>query len=109
MELKMKNFPAIRSLMLRPGELQSLSLNQEKYLRVDCGRVWLTVTGDETDYWLEDGAGMRLPAGRHVVIEADGRFSRLELAALDEQGAVPVRMAQEQEPAPALDSAALTV
>lgn len=67
-------------LMLLPGRLLSVRSEQELHLRMECGLAWITIEGDEQDYWLSAGAGLRLPAQRHVVIEAWQETVRVELA-----------------------------
>lgn len=57
---------------LAPGMLISLVPEHMLYLHIHRGLVWVTVEGDETDYWLRAGELLSLPVSRHVVIEADG-------------------------------------
>ncbi len=59
------------SLQLRPGQTQSLVLNQAREITVKQGRAWITITGVSDDYWLQAGDQMLLPAHMQVVIEAD--------------------------------------
>lgn len=74
----MQNISAEKSLSITPGKLVSLTLDQGRAIRIACGRVWVTIEGDVNDYWLCAGDTLALPAGRHIVIEADPAFSRIE-------------------------------
>ncbi|MEO6354927.1 MAG: DUF2917 domain-containing protein [Burkholderiaceae bacterium] len=74
----MKNIVAHDSLVLQSGQLISVSADAALTMQIDCGRVWVTMDGDKEDYWLFDGATLVLIAGRHVVIEADKLFSRID-------------------------------
>jgi len=57
---------------LAPGMLMSVIPEHLLYLHIQRGLVWVTVEGDEMDYWLRAGELLPLPVSRHVVIEADG-------------------------------------
>ena len=74
----MKNIAANDSLVLLPGQLISVTSDTAQLMRIDCGRVWVTITGDPDDYWLFGGDSLPLAAARHVVIEADKVFSRID-------------------------------
>lgn len=65
------DFPAIQQLA--PGTLISVVPEHMLYLHIHRGLVWVTVEGDETDYWLRAGDLLQLPPLRHAVIEADGK------------------------------------
>ncbi len=75
----MKKINAKDSLILSAGELVSVSTDIALKLSIDCGRVWITQEGDETDYWLLAGDTLVLQPLRHIVIEADGQFSRMDV------------------------------
>lgn len=74
----MKNIVAHDFLVLQPGQLISVSADVALTMQVDCGRVWVTIEGDENDYWLFNGDILALIAGRHVVIEAYKMCSRID-------------------------------
>lgn len=57
------------------GQLLSGVADQAKTLQVEHGQVWLTVEGELDDYWLGSGDTLVLPAGRNIVLEADGSAS----------------------------------
>lgn len=65
------DFPAIQQLA--PGTLVSVVPEHTLTLHIHRGLVWVTVEGDETDYWLRAGDLLQLPPVRHAVIEADGK------------------------------------
>ena len=74
----MKNIVAHDFLVLQPGQLISVSAGVALTMQVDCGRVWVTIEGDENDYWLFNGDILALIAGRHVVIAAYKMCSRID-------------------------------
>lgn len=67
---------------LAPGALISFQLAHAQHLRIEGGRVWLTIEGDAEDHWLQAGASLVLPAARLIVIEADRASSSLYLQKL---------------------------
>ncbi|WP_394782219.1 DUF2917 domain-containing protein [Undibacterium sp.] len=75
----MKKINAKDSLTLTAGQLISVSADVMLKLRMDHGRVWVTQEGDEYDYWLQAGDTLILHPLRHIVIEADGQFSRMDV------------------------------
>ncbi|GGC75204.1 DUF2917 domain-containing protein [Undibacterium terreum] len=75
----MKKINAKDSFILQAGEVISASADIVLKLSIDCGRVWVTQEGDEYDYWLQAGETLVLQPLRHIVIEADGEFSRVDL------------------------------
>ena len=74
----MKNIAAHDSLVLQPGQLISVSAEAALTMWIACGRLWVTIEGDKYDYWLFGGDTLALIAGRHVVLEADKLFSRID-------------------------------
>lgn len=74
----MKNIVANDSLVLQPGQLISVTSDAAQWMRIDCGRVWVTIEGDPIDHWLFGGDRLLLVPARHVVIEADKVFSRID-------------------------------
>lgn len=75
----MKKLSAHEPLALSPWQLVSVMVEASQEIRIDCGLVWITIEGDANDYWLAAGATLELVPGRHIVIEADRFFSRIEL------------------------------
>jgi len=51
----------------------------DRKVRVVCGRVWLTIAGENCDFWLTDDETVVIPANRMVVVEADQKASLIEL------------------------------
>ncbi|WP_429497422.1 DUF2917 domain-containing protein [Robbsia andropogonis] len=49
-------------------------------LSVTRGVLWVTMEGDATDYWLEAGASLTVPAERRLWLSADHFPTVLELA-----------------------------
>ncbi|MES2070606.1 MAG: DUF2917 domain-containing protein [Pseudomonadota bacterium] len=90
----MKKINAKDSLVLAAGELISVNTEVVLKLSIDCGRVWVTQEGDEYDYWLLAGDTLVLHPLRHIVIEADKQFSRMDLlpCTLSERNAPPMQM-----------------
>ncbi|MBR7794228.1 DUF2917 domain-containing protein [Undibacterium sp. FT147W] len=82
--------PALQQL--HPGMLISVVPEQMLTLHIHRGLVWVTVEGDETDYWLRAGDLLPLPPLRHAVIEADGKdVSELSMLIADlHHAALPV-------------------
>lgn len=74
----MKNIVANDSLVLQPGQLISVTSAAAQLMRIDCGCVWVTIEGDAYDHWLFGGDSLVLVPARHVVIEADKVFSRID-------------------------------
>lgn len=81
---------AHHSTHLRQGELVSFSADTALMIRIDAGLVWLTIAGDETDYWMRAGDSMRLPVARHIVIEADQAPCQLAFVACARKSTQPV-------------------
>ena len=75
----MQDISAHEPLSLAPRQLVSLMLEQSQTIRIACGRVWLTIEADVNDYWLSTGDTLVLVPGRHIVIEADKSFSRIDV------------------------------
>ncbi|NDI87365.1 DUF2917 domain-containing protein [Undibacterium crateris] len=51
----------------------------DRQIKVVCGRIWLTIAGDDSDFWLATDETVVIPAHRMVVLEADQQASRIEL------------------------------
>ncbi len=67
------------SLNLQAGQAVSGIAANPQTLRINSGRVWITVEGVRQDYWLRAGDTFTVVPGRLIVIEADKIASRLDL------------------------------
>ncbi|MCU6435672.1 DUF2917 domain-containing protein [Undibacterium sp. Jales W-56] len=68
------------SYTIPSGETVSGTLAQARRIEIACGRVWLTIAGEEHDFWLSAGDSVNLPANRLIVIESDQQASLIELS-----------------------------
>lgn len=57
---------------LAPGELRRLDGAAGLRLELLQGRLWLTQPGDPDDHFLRAGQGLRLQAGRGVLLQSEG-------------------------------------
>ena len=87
----MTNYFTNSSYTIVAGAAVSGTLTHASRIQVACGRVWLTVAGEEHDFWLQAGDTMEIPADRLVVIEADKQASAIDLVAI----ANPVAIRQQ--------------
>jgi hypothetical protein len=77
---------------IEAGATLSFTLQGAASLHVQAGLIWLTIAGDEYDYWLGADEKISLAAGQHIVIESDRGVSCLRLqmrAAPGEPGLEP--------------------
>jgi uncharacterized protein (UPF0548 family) len=63
------------------GQAFSAIAKRPQTLRIDDGKVWITVEGSLDDHWLSSGERLTLEPGRMVVIEADQADSRIAIQA----------------------------
>ncbi|MBR7777939.1 DUF2917 domain-containing protein [Undibacterium rugosum] len=75
----MTNNFANSSYTISAGKTLSGISAVDQKVKVVCGRVWLTIAGDEGDFWLAEGETLTIPAHRMVVLEADQQASMIEL------------------------------
>lgn len=55
---------------LRPGQALTLAaMRGPRRLVVTHGRLWLTISGETGDHWLDAGEGLTLMRGQEVVVE----------------------------------------
>jgi hypothetical protein len=73
----MKNLFAGEMLTIPAGRAVSGVVPCAGAIQVVAGRVWLTVEGEQDDYWLSAGESIEVDAGRLVVLEADRSTSRV--------------------------------
>ena len=59
------------SFTITAGDTVSGQSEQAQTFTVTAGRVWLTIAGEDEDFWLSAGESVTVPAHRLVVIEAD--------------------------------------
>ncbi|MFZ6816386.1 DUF2917 domain-containing protein [Undibacterium sp. Rencai35W] len=76
----MTNNFAKPSYTIPSGDTVSGMLEQARRIEIACGRVWLTIAGEEHDFWLSAGDTVNLPANRLIVIESDQQASLIELS-----------------------------
>jgi len=75
----MTNNFANQSYTITAGKTLSGVSPVDRKIRVVCGRVWLTIAGEDCDFWLSDDETVVIPANRMVVVEADQQASLIEL------------------------------
>lgn len=68
------------SVDIQAGQAVSGIADHTHTLRINTGRVWLTVEGIRQDYWLHAGDSFTVVPGRLIVVEADRIASRIEIA-----------------------------
>jgi hypothetical protein len=78
------------SLQLGDGDVTALRLNQPVCLHVIAGRVWVTIEGGGTDYWLAAGQRLEIPGPGLLVIESVKQASTLHFSPC--HASLPVRM-----------------
>jgi len=63
---------------IEPVKSAALRVGKSRQLRVETGVVWLTRSGDATDYWLTPGTTLDLRAGETLWLSAErGQPARL--------------------------------
>jgi hypothetical protein len=67
------------SLNIQAGQAVSGIAANPHTLRINSGRVWITVEGIRQDYWLRAGDTFSVVPGRLIVIEADKIASRVDI------------------------------
>ena len=75
----MQNIFTKKNIRLQAGDLTSLQVTRPLCLQVDSGRVWITVEGGRTDYWLAGGQSLDIPGQGLVVIESVKTTSKLQV------------------------------
>jgi len=70
---------ANQSHTLAAGRTLSGISNDAQKIEIACGRVWLTIAGEDEDFWLQAGESMTVPAHRLIVIEADQQASVVDV------------------------------
>ena len=67
---KVSNAPT-RFGRIAPGRTFTFTAPRNGTLKVACGLVWLTVSGDKKDYWLSGGQSLELITGQITVLQAE--------------------------------------
>lgn len=75
----MQNIFTNRSLHLQAGQTHALQARRPLCLTVTSGRVWITIEGGSTDYWLAGGQSLDIPGQGLVVIESVNSASRMRI------------------------------
>lgn len=68
----MSNLFAYPLSRVRAGEIRSGKSAQWSTLRLVKGSAWVTIEGEQDDYWMSAGETLALQPGRLVVVEATG-------------------------------------
>ena len=66
------------SLSLDPSGIVTLSDGEDLQIHCKTGLLWVTVEGDERDYWLKSGESVKIRSAGRVVIEA-GQKSEVQM------------------------------
>jgi hypothetical protein len=56
---------------VQTGKPAALRVDCSRTLVIEAGTVWLTRSGDPTDYWLDSGASLTLRAGETLWLSAE--------------------------------------
>lgn len=64
---------------LNGGQVVSVLAQTAQTLEVSCGRIWVTISGQNEDYWLHPGEYLNVAAGSRLVLEADQGASIVHL------------------------------
>jgi len=75
----MQNIFTRRQIRLQAGDVTSLQVTRPICLQVGSGRVWITIEGGRTDYWLSGGQSLDIPGQGLVVIESVNTASKLHV------------------------------
>jgi hypothetical protein len=75
----MQNIFTKKQIRLQSGEVASLRVARPVCLHVGSGRVWITIEGGRTDYWLSGGQSLDVPGSGLVVIESVNAVSKLQV------------------------------
>ncbi|ASU41076.1 hypothetical protein hmeg3_24085 [Herbaspirillum sp. meg3] len=75
----MQNIFTRRQIRLQAGDVTSLQVTRPICLQVGSGRVWITIEGARTDYWLSGGQSLDIPGQGLVVIESVDTASKLHV------------------------------
>lgn len=70
---------AKKQYSIAAGLTLSGRLKQERHLQVTRGRIWLTIEGQDADFWLQSGESMKLPAHSLLVMQAEQEESEMTL------------------------------
>ncbi len=74
-------------LHLQRNQVASFACDSTLMVRVKTGRVWLTAYDTKADHWIAAGESMVLPASQHFVLQAEDRFTSVELRPIEQSRA----------------------
>lgn len=66
---------AYHSTSLQAGHTFSFASHSKLSIAVDFGRVWITASGVQEDYWLDAGESLILAQNSHIVVQAEEKFA----------------------------------
>lgn len=81
------------SFTIAAGSTVSGQSEQAQTFTVTSGRVWLTIAGEDEDFWLSAGDSVTVPAHRLIVIEADQQQCSIASTPVAQAQAAPARNA----------------
>lgn len=73
--MKMKQANEQQSKAVCLEEKQIVSFKKPQKIFITSGKIWVTIAGDSQDYIYGEGDSVKLPCGKHTVIQALGRAS----------------------------------
>ncbi len=76
----MHHLSQAHNLQLQRNQAASLACTTSVLIRVKTGRVWITAYGVLDDHWLAAGESLRLPPSQHIVVQAEDRFTSIDLS-----------------------------
>lgn len=79
------------SFLIAAGSTVSGQSEHAHKLTVATGRIWLTIAGEDEDFWLSAGESVTIPAQRLVVIEADQQNCSIASTPVVQSQAAPAR------------------
>ncbi|WP_034303753.1 DUF2917 domain-containing protein [Herbaspirillum sp. RV1423] len=75
----MQNIFTKKQFRMQAGDVTALQVRRPVCLHVGSGRVWVTIEGGSTDYWLSGGQSLDIPGRGLVVIESVNIASKLQI------------------------------
>lgn len=74
--------PGLQQSRLDAGTATTWRFDRATVLSVQQGRVWITVDGEASDWFLDVGMAMRVAARQRLVLEAAGRRGEAAMVAV---------------------------
>lgn len=81
------------SFTISAGDTVAGQSEQAQRFTVTAGRIWLTIAGEDEDFWLSAGESVTVPAHRLVVIEADQQNCSIASAPVMQPQQAPAKKA----------------